>query len=79
MSIQKQYLRVAEVAEILGITTNTVRAYCDTNKLRYFRTPGNQRRILKADVDDLLAMPAGCVLAPNERLWSKEKDWVRTL
>ena len=47
-------LRVGEVAERFGVTVVTVRTWERQGKLKAIRTPGNQRKFLKDDIDALL-------------------------
>lgn len=44
-----------QVAELFGVTPQTVRDWTRTGKLRYFRTPGRHRRILLSDALQLKA------------------------
>ncbi len=46
--------RVHEVAEILGVTTKTIRNYDKEGKLKTFRTEGNHRVISRNDLIDFL-------------------------
>ncbi len=53
-------MTVLQVAEILGVTTNTVRRWCEPNhrgvvELQSVRTAGNHRRISHAEVDAFVA------------------------
>jgi diguanylate cyclase (GGDEF)-like protein/excisionase family DNA binding protein len=51
------WLRVTEVAELLGISANTVRRWTDAGKITAHRSPGGHRRFRTADV--LAMLPAG--------------------
>ena len=46
-------LPVREASRHAGVTTNTIRRWCDTGKLPHTRTAGGDRRI---DIDDLDAI-----------------------
>ena len=46
--------RVHEVAEILGVTTKTIRNYDNEGKLKTFRTEGNHRVVSRDDLIDFL-------------------------
>jgi len=46
--------KVHEVAEILGVTTKTIRNYDNEGKLKTFRTEGNHRVISRKDLIDFL-------------------------
>ena len=46
--------RVHEVAEILGVTTKTIRNYDKEGKLKTFRTEGNHRVVSRNDLIDFL-------------------------
>ena len=48
------WLRVADVARLLGVSANTVRRWTDAGRLVAFRSPGGHRRYLAADVHALL-------------------------
>lgn len=44
-----------EVAALFGVTSSAVAAWADDGKLEVRRTPGGQRRYVRADVDRLYA------------------------
>lgn len=48
-------LTTGRVAEMFGVTAETVAAWADSGKLASFRTPGGHRRFRPADVDALMA------------------------
>lgn len=48
-------LRISQVAEALGVNAATVREWADSGALRSFRTPGNQRRFWREDVEAFIA------------------------
>ncbi|GAB2519821.1 helix-turn-helix domain-containing protein [Paramicrobacterium agarici] len=45
---------VSEAARIAYLSVDTIRRYADSGKLPSVRTPGNQRRFRRADVEALL-------------------------
>ena len=47
-------LTPSDVAELFNVTPDAVRNWADSGKLRSFRTPGGQRRFLRADVETFL-------------------------
>lgn len=49
-------LTVSEAARIARLSVDTIRRYSDSGKLRSFRTPSNQRRFLRSDVEALLTL-----------------------
>jgi MerR family redox-sensitive transcriptional activator SoxR len=51
-------LTIGEVAARFGVTVPTVRAWERAGKITAVRTPGNQRRFNRADVEALLS-PSG--------------------
>jgi excisionase family DNA binding protein len=50
----QQWLRVSDVATLLGVSANTVRRWTDDGRVRCQRSPGGHRRYLRSDV---LALP----------------------
>ena len=46
---QKRYLKIKEVAEILGITTLTLRNWDKLGKLKAYRNPINNYRVYKPE------------------------------
>jgi excisionase family DNA binding protein len=47
-------MTVGEVAEFFGVSTDAVRHWTKTGKVRSFRTPGGTRRFWRADVESLI-------------------------
>jgi diguanylate cyclase (GGDEF)-like protein/excisionase family DNA binding protein len=52
------WLRVADVAALMGVSANTVRRWTDAGRIAAHRSPGGHRRYLAADVTAL--MPGAC-------------------
>ncbi|HEV2076073.1 MAG TPA: helix-turn-helix domain-containing protein [Thermoleophilaceae bacterium] len=48
-------LTSSEVARRLGVSVGTVRRWADEGHLRFYRTPGRQRRFSAEEVDAFLA------------------------
>lgn len=48
------YVGISEAARISFLSVDTIRRYADKGILDVRRTPGNQRRFLKSDVEALL-------------------------
>ncbi|MBD3208150.1 MAG: helix-turn-helix domain-containing protein [Candidatus Nealsonbacteria bacterium] len=46
---QKKYLRVSEVAEILGVSPATLRNWDNAGKLKAYRNPINNYRLYKPE------------------------------
>lgn len=53
--LNKNVYKVHEVAELLGVTTKTIRNYDKEGKLKTCRTEGNHRVILRDDLIDFLS------------------------
>ena len=47
MTKLSEYLKVAEAAEMLGVSQNTVRAWAENGKLPVFRNPANGYRLFR--------------------------------
>jgi excisionase family DNA binding protein len=52
-----ELLTIGEAAEYLSVSTQTVRRWADAGSLPAIRTPGNQRRFRREDVEALLSEP----------------------
>jgi excisionase family DNA binding protein len=62
---EEEYLSLSKAAELLGVTTKTIRNWDDKGKIRTVRTPGNHRRIPVSEVTRLLQEER---LVPGENL-----------
>ncbi len=50
-----EYVKVAEAAEILGVSQGTIRAWAETGKLPMQKNPANGYRLfLRTDLDNFL-------------------------
>lgn len=52
----QKYLTIGETANLLGVTTQTVRNYAKRGMLNYTRTPGGNRLFTKEEVHKLLGI-----------------------
>jgi excisionase family DNA binding protein/putative nucleotidyltransferase with HDIG domain len=50
---QKEILRVREVAELLNVTTQTIKNYIYSGKLKALKTPGGHHRIRRSDLKEI--------------------------
>jgi excisionase family DNA binding protein len=56
MTTLREYVKVAEAAEILGVSQNTVRAWATNGKLPAHRNPANGYRLFRrVDLEKFLA------------------------
>jgi excisionase family DNA binding protein len=46
-----EYIRPAEAAKMLGVSTDTVRRYANNGDITAIKTPGGQRRIDRESVE----------------------------
>lgn len=60
------WLRLAEAAEMLGVSLNTVRRWSDHGRLRCYRSPGGHRRYRRADIEAALIEQGSVGTAPRE-------------
>lgn len=59
MTKLSEYVKVAEAAEILGVSQNTVRAWAENGKLPFHRNPANDYRLFRrVDLEKFLAKVA---------------------
>jgi len=59
MTKLSEYVKVAEAAEILGVSQNTVRAWSENGKLPVHRNPANGYRLFRrSDLERFLAKVA---------------------
>lgn len=57
------YITTGEAARMMGVTRESIRRYANAGLLRTIRTPGGQRRIDRASVDQIIATRTP--VAPN--------------
>lgn len=68
-------LRLSEAAEKLGITTQTLRNWTNSGRLKSVRTQGNQRRIPLSEIERLQGSPKRTKLLIYSRVSTqKQKD-----
>ena len=54
-----EYVKIAEAAEILGVSQNTLRNWSEAGKIRVCRNPANGYRLFRrADLEKFLAIIA---------------------
>lgn len=53
ISPQKRYLKIKEVAKLLGVTSLTLRNWDNSGKLRAYRNPINNYRLYKPEEVEL--------------------------
>lgn len=57
MNEQGKYLRIAEAAKYLGVSTSTLRNWEDAGMISPARTPTNARRYTREQLDAILTHP----------------------
>jgi excisionase family DNA binding protein len=63
-----QYIKIAEAAEILGVSQNTLRNWVEAGKLPAFRNPANGYRLfLRSDLDRFLRKIAKPIRPPRRK------------
>jgi diguanylate cyclase (GGDEF)-like protein/excisionase family DNA binding protein len=60
------WLRVTDVARLLGVSANTVRRWTDAERIAAHRSPGGHRRYLAADIRALLSDEAEGTAHPGD-------------
>jgi putative resolvase len=60
------YLRVGEVAALLGVNPRTVRRWLTWHQLAFYTTPGGERRVPKSEVERILGRPLDLICATLE-------------
>lgn len=53
--IAEQYLRIGEAAALIHVHPDTLRRSADRGEVAFIRTPGGERRFLRADLDALMS------------------------
>lgn len=48
------YITPGQAADLLGVTRDTIRRYVDTGRLEGIKTPGGQRRIDRASIEQVI-------------------------
>ena len=59
----KEWLRLGEAADALGVSLNTLRRWTDSGKLVCYRSPGGHRRYRRSHVEALLSRQSGAPAA----------------
>ena len=54
-----QMMSVSEAAEYLGVSAASVRHWSDAGRLTVYRTPGNQRRFRRTDLQSFISSMRG--------------------
>jgi len=68
MTTLKDYVKVAEAAEILGVSQGTVRAWAATGKIPFHRNPANGYRLFRReDLEEFLRKTAQPVTPPEKK------------
>ena len=68
MTKVSEYVKVAEAAEILGVSQNTVRAWAENGKLPVHRNPANGYRLFRrTDLEKFLQQIATTRNRPAKR------------
>ena len=55
--MESKYLRIAEAAKYLGVSTSTLRNWEDAGMISPARTPTNARRYTREQLDAILTHP----------------------
>ena len=67
MTKVSEYVKVAEAAEILGVSQNTVRAWAENGKLPVHRNPANGYRLFRRSDLDAFLEQVGKQSPPRKR------------
>lgn len=63
-----EYVKVAEAAEILGVSQGTIRTWAETGKIPMHKNPANGYRLFRRhDLENFLASVARPVALPKPR------------
>jgi excisionase family DNA binding protein len=61
-----EYLKVAEAAELLGVSQNTLRTWAEDGRIPMRRNPANGYRLFRrSDLEDFLRQTADSVETPK--------------
>lgn len=63
----KEWLRLGEAADALGVSLNTLRRWTDSGRLACYRSPGGHRRYRRSHVEALLSLQNGAQGVPSPR------------
>ena len=63
----KEWLRLGEAADALGVSLNTLRRWTDSGRLTCYRSPGGHRRYRRSHVEALLSLQYGAQGVPSPR------------
>lgn len=68
MTKLSEYVKVAEAAEILGVSQGTVRAWAESGKIPMHRNPANGYRLFRqSDLDAFLQLAATPIKPPMRK------------
>ena len=62
----ERFIRVGQVADLLGVNPRTVRRWLTRRQLAFYITPGGERRVPKSEVERILGRPLDQFLATPE-------------
>ena len=54
-----EYIKPGKAAELLGVSTDSIRRYVDSGAINGITTPGGQRRIDRESVDSIISEKVG--------------------
>lgn len=55
MTVEKSFLTTRQAAQILGVSLKTIQIWAESGSLRFWKTGGGHRRILRESVESVLA------------------------